>query len=130
MLRQKSWNQYEIALLIECYVNVTSQGKELEAELTKLSKKLRSMAVYQGETIVKTYRNLNGMDWQYQFIKSAFNNSLVGSRTPPKLFVEMVQLFHSDKLKFNAILMKAHQMAGDYNSTMDNKQEKFAVCIQ
>ena len=33
MLRQKTWDQYEIALLIECYVNVTSQGKELEAEL-------------------------------------------------------------------------------------------------
>lgn len=130
MLRQKTWDQYEIALLIECYVNVTSQGKELEAELVKLSKNLRSMAVRHGETIDETYRNLNGMHWQYQFIKSAFNNSSVGSRTPPRLFVEMVQLFHSDKLKFDVILMKAHQMAGDYNSTMDNKQEEFAAWIQ
>lgn len=130
MLRQKTWDQYEIALLIECYVNVTSQGKELEAELVKLSQNLRSMAVRHGETIDETYRNLNGMHWQYQFMKSAFNNSSVGSRTPPKLFVEMVQLFHSDKQKFDAILMKAHQMAGDYNSTMGNKQEEFAAWIQ
>lgn len=128
MLRQKTWDQYEIALLIECYVNVTSQGKELEAELVKLSQNLRSMAVRHGETIDETYRNLNGMHWQYQFMKSAFNNSSVGSRTPPKLFVEMVQLFHSDKQKFDAILMKAHQMAGDYNSTMGNKQEEF-LCV-
>ena len=46
MLRQKSWDQYEIALLIECYVNVTSQGKELEVELIELSENLRSMAVH------------------------------------------------------------------------------------
>lgn len=130
MLRQKSWDQYEIALLIECYVNVTSQGKELEVELIELSENLRSMAVHQGETIDETYRNLNGMHWQYQFIKSAFNNGTVGSRTPPKLFVEMVQLFLSDKQKFDSILMEAHQLARDYISTMDNKQEEFAAWIQ
>lgn len=130
MLRHKSWDKYEIALLIECYVNVTSQGKELETELIKLSKNLRSMAVHQGETIDETYRNLNGMHWQYQFIKSAFNNSLVGSKTPPKLFIEIVQLFHSDKHKFDAILMEAHRLAEDYTSTMENKKEEFTAWIQ
>lgn len=74
MSHQKPWNQFEMALLIECYINVTGKGRDLEEELVVLSQTLRKMALSAGEQIDGVYRNINGMHWQYQFIKMAIEN--------------------------------------------------------
>ena len=130
MVYQRPWDQYEVSLLIECYINVCENGFDLEVELEKLSARLQNMAICKGEVVDETYRNLNGMHWQYQFIKAAFADGNVGSRVPPKLFVEMVRLFQTDKVKFNVVLAEAHRLAGDERvKSMISTKDKFAEWI-
>ena len=130
MVYQRPWNQYEVSLLIECYINVCEKGYDLEVELEKLSVRLRNMAICKREVVDETYRNINGMHWQYQFIKAAFADGNVGSRVPPKLFVEMVRLFQTDKVKFNVVLAEAHRLAGDERvKSMISTKDKFAEWI-
>ena len=130
MVYQRPWDQYEVSLLIECYISVCENGFDLEVELEKLSARLQNMAICKGEVVDETYRNLNGMHWQYQFIKAAFADGNVGSRVPPKLFVEMVRLFQTDKVKFNVVLAEAHRLAGDERvKSMISTKDKFAEWI-
>lgn len=109
MAHQKPWNEYETALLIKAYINVKEYGKNLDEELSKLSMTLRSIAIANGEKIDETYRNLNGMHWQYGFIKLAFEKATYESRRPTELFLRMVELYKTDREKFNNILQMKYQ---------------------
>lgn len=128
MARPKIWNKYEVALLIECYENVKFKNKNLEEELNRLSRLLRNMALIEGEQIDDEYRNLNGMHWQYGFIKAAFEKVEFETRKPTPLFFEMVDLYHSDKESFNEVLIKAYQLCGElnrYNMTPKDIKQQF-----
>ena len=46
MAQQKAWNKYEVALLVECYINVTQHNHDLEEELVRLSEELRAMKAF------------------------------------------------------------------------------------
>lgn len=67
MILQKTWDKYEVALLIECYENIKN-GEDQKSALMQLSKDLRNMAILAGKNIDETYRNYNGMVWQYAYI--------------------------------------------------------------
>ena len=110
MSHQKAWNKYEVALLVESYINVTEHGHNLEVELSQLSKCLRHMAVLDGEVIDDVYRNLNGMHWQYALLQSVFRGKTYGNRNAPKMFYEMVSLYKSNKFAFDKVLDEAHQL--------------------
>lgn len=126
MPQQKKWNEYEVALLIEVYIKVTTQGAELKSELEDLSVSLRNMAILAGEQIDNTYRNLNGMQWQYAFIKEAFEKTTFDSREPSTLFMQMVNLYKNDRTSFERILDVANSKAGKVKTQMtmeDNRQQ-------
>ena len=69
MSRQAIWNKHEVALLIDTYSKVTAKKAEKIPALIELSRRLRNMAINAGIEIDDTYRNLNGMQWQYSFIE-------------------------------------------------------------
>ena len=99
MAHQRPWNKYEVALLIECYINVTEKGRPLEDELIRLSTVLRQMAINTGLEIDEVYRNLNGMHWQYGFMKATFEGAK-NSGNPSKLFFDMVALYRTTRWSF------------------------------
>lgn len=111
MVHQRPWNKYEVALLIECYINVTEKGCNLEDELNRLSIALRQMALNDGFEIEEVYRNLNGMHWQYGSMKSAFEGAQSKDGKFSKLFVDMVALYKNDRVAFQEVLGEAHRLA-------------------
>ena len=126
MMLQKTWDKYEVALLIECYENIKN-GEDQKSALMQLSKDLRNMAILAGKNIDETYRNYNGMVWQYAYIKLAFNKGSYGTRRPTPLFVKMVELYDSDRCEFDKILEEAHRISGrdeetKMQSIVDTKQ--------
>ena len=126
MILYKIWDKYEVALLIECYENIKN-GEDQKSALMQLSKDLRNMAILAGKNIDETYRNYNGMVWQYAYIKLAFNKGSYGTRRPTPLFVKMVELYDSDRCEFDKILEEAYRISGrdeetKMQSIVDTKQ--------
>lgn len=107
-MHQRAWNKYEIALLIEAYLRVKNENKSLDPILSQLSKDLRTMEMSSSSHIDDTFRNLNGMHWQYGFMKKAFEKDEYGTRTPPKSFLEMVSLYRENNEQYLSILNEAH----------------------
>lgn len=131
MAQQKAWNKYEVALLVECYINVTQHNHDLEEELVRLSSELRAMAKNAGEQIDDVYRNLNGMHWQYRFIKMAFENpdGIYASKKVSALFASVVEIYKTNKQEFNKILKEAYRLSGKTEKrlmTQEEVQQKFA----
>lgn len=110
MPRQMSWNKYEVAMLIDAYNKIKSNPLNKLQILQKLSDDLRTMAKNTGMAIDETYRNLNGMQWQYGFIERAFLKTGYGDRMPPKMFQEMVNLYETNEDEFKNTLTKAYQL--------------------
>ena len=113
---KKNWDKYEVALIIEVYQNIKQGRVDKQAALVALSHNLRQMAKNEGLEIDDKFRNLNGMQWQLGFIERAFVGEDYESRTPPRIFIEMVAVYNENQAEFQSILAEAH----------DNKrQEKF-----
>ena len=111
MAHQRPWNKYEVALLIECYINVTEKGCNLEDELNRLSIALRQMALNGGFEIDEVYRNLMGMRSQYSALKAAFAGVHYKEGKPSQLFFDMVALYKNDRVAFQEVLGEAHRLA-------------------
>lgn len=131
MAHQAPWNKYEVALLIECYINVSQYDHDLDKELIRLSADLRVMAIRAGNQIDDVYRNLNGMRWQYQFIKMAFEkpDGVYASKKVSSLFASVVKIYKSDKQKFYEILKEAYRLSGKIGTklmTPEEVQQTFA----
>ncbi len=105
---QKNWDKYEVALLIEAYQNIKQGRADRNTALVVLSQNLRQMAINEGLEIDDTFRNINGMQWQMGFIERAFMGVDYESRTPPRIFVEMVAMFNENQAEYQAILDEAH----------------------
>ena len=78
MKRQPTWDKYEVALLINSYIQIKNGIEEKTHELKKLSEKLRRKAENEDLIIDETFWNLNGMQWQLGFVDCAFNNKNFG----------------------------------------------------
>lgn len=105
---QKNWNKYEVALLIEAYQNIKQGRVDRNSTLVGLSQNLRQMAINKGLEIDDTFRNLNGMRWQLGFIERAFLCDSYESRTPSRIFVEMVAQYKDNQEEYQSILDEAH----------------------
>lgn len=124
MSRQAVWNKYEVALLIDTYLKVSEKGIEKLPALIELSRRLRSIATNAGIEIDDTYRNLNGMQWQYAFIERAFQEKGIGSHKPPKLFLELVRTYKTQPDVFNAILLEAYKLSDEQGTSGQNDLSK------
>lgn len=104
---QKSWDEYEVALLIEAYFEIKKDTKRKKEILTDLSNNLRQRAINMGLTIDDEFRDLNGMLWQETYIDKAFNQTRFDSRTPSVLFQKMADMYTSNPEQFNRIFSEA-----------------------
>lgn len=119
----KNWDKYEVALLIDTYVNVKASTIGLDEALSDLSNKLRTMAEIDGFEVSDAFRNINGMHWQYGFIKLAFENIEFTTRKPSKLFIEMVDMYMNHRDEFATVLKEAKDKLNKTNMrSMGNKE--------
>lgn len=125
-MSQKNWDKYEVALLIEAYQNIKQGRVDKKSALIALSQNLRKMAQNENLEIDDTFRNMNGMQWQLGFIERAFIGNDYDSRTPPKIFIEMVALYNQNQNEFKDILSEAHRkIDGDTNMGDDERRKLF-----
>lgn len=125
-MSQKNWDKYEVALLIEAYQNMKQGRVDRTSALISLSQNLRQMAQNDGLEIDETFRNLNGMSWQMSFIEKAFSGDTYESRTPPHIFIEMVDIYNKNPQEFQKILDEAHiRVAGNREISDDEQKELF-----
>lgn len=113
MARQLPWNRYEVALLLDAYLQIQKEAQKGKEILADLSKNLRERALRLGYTIDETFRNENGMSIQYQRMKFLMTNSAYGFEGPiPRCFHEVVDIYNRDWNWYQMILNKAKKDAG------------------
>lgn len=120
MSNRVSWNQYEAVLLVDTYVKVRSGVLERNDAVVQLSKLLREYGKANGIEIDDVYRNTNGINMRLSEIEHLFNDGKGGLKNTSKLFIETVELYNSDKTRFDALLVEARRM------TNQNKSNKMS----
>lgn len=110
MSNRVSWNQYEAVLLVDTYVKVRSGVLERNDAVVQLSKSLREYGKANGIEIDDVYRNTNGINMRLSEIERLFNDGKGGLKNTSKLFIETVELYNSDKARFDALLVEARRM--------------------
>lgn len=123
MKRQPSWDQFEVALLIDAYIRISENGENKKKVLQELSDRLRNKARNEGLEIDDTFRNLNGMMWQIGFIECAFKKTGYGKHMPSKLFQRLVDMYQNQKDDFFKIYESAI-CKSDGCVAKDNSKEK------
>lgn len=123
MKRQPSWDQFEVALLVDAYIRITEDGENKKEVLQELSNQLREKARKEGLIIDDTFRNLNGMMWQIGFVECAFKKTGYGKHMPSKLFQRIVDLYQNQREEFMEIYESALNKSGGY-MTKDNHEER------
>lgn len=104
------WNKYEVVLLIEGYFKYQNTDSTRKEVISELSKRLRARMINLGMSISDTYRNENGIDLQMRAMEYILTNGEHGMNHPPKIFVEIGDLYANDKDKYNNLLSIANVM--------------------
>ena len=125
-MREKNWDKYEVALLIEAFLAI-GNGADRLAILQGLSSNLRKMAENEGFDIDDKFRNLNGVQWQLGYIKLIFNETELKNRKAPKLFIDGVQLYKEQRKEYEDILQEAHVKIrqGTEEMTVEDNKKNF-----
>lgn len=125
--RQPNWDIYEAAILHEAVLSVEA-GKETRKDaIRRASAELRKIAIAKGISIDETYRNTNGIAFQFQSMEfSAFGRESVTQKTGSRVFDEVVSLYKNENDKYNRILSDAHAMSkrDTASSTTENRNLK------
>ncbi len=104
------WNKYEVALLIDAYFAYQDGNITRKEVVMKLSKRLRARMINLGMSISDTYRNENGIDLQMRAMEYVLTNGEHGMDHPPKIFVEIGDLYAHDKDNYYDLLAIANVM--------------------
>ena len=121
--RQPNWDLYEAALLLEAVYNVES-GKETKRDaIRRVSSTLREIAKEKGLQIDDTFRNVNGITFQFQSMEySALGRTSATHKTGSKVFDEVVALYRNNKSEYERILHAVHSMT-EKNGGLPNQSD-------
>lgn len=127
MASQLPWNRYEVALLLDAYLQIQEEPQKEKEILADLSKILRERALHLGHTIDAAFRNENGMSIQYQRMKFLMKDGAVGFEGPiPRSFHEVVNIYKKDRNWYQMILNKARKDAG---LEVEEKKKKAPIIV-
>lgn len=119
------WDEYETVILISACVDYNA-GKCTKKEAIKdVSQILRKRAEKNGIEIDDVFRNENGITMQFMLVNELLTQEKSGLRGASKLFISMVELYKSDRTKFQEILMEARKTV-EANKT---NQEQFTAWL-
>lgn len=106
-LRQPSWDKYETALLIEAYWKIKADRSQKGTFVAALSSSLRKRATF---GIDDTFRNENGINMRLGELDFLFSKGCVGLKNTSDLFREMVEMYQSNRAKYEKVLSEAKEM--------------------
>ena len=106
MGKQRPWDQYEAAILLEATVKVLEGSVERKDAISYVSKALRDRAQKEGFAVDDTFRNEAGITFQMYSMESAYLGHTV-LKPATKLFSEIVQLKKEDLTKYRMVLHNA-----------------------
>jgi hypothetical protein len=108
--KQPKWNKYEVALLIETFINIKNRIIEREKAIVELSDLLRKYAIKNGVKIDEKYRNRSGITMKIENIKFLFSNGKEGLAKHSKLEKEIVSLYINNISAYENLLDEAKQI--------------------
>lgn len=110
--RQPKWDLFEAAFLLEAVLKVEAGQEKKRDAIKRVSSALRAIAINKGLAVNKTYRNENGIAFQFQSMEfSMFGRMSATHKTGSKLFDEAVALYRTDVNEYKNILTTAHSLA-------------------
>lgn len=138
MLKQPRWDKYEVAILIDKYSKMVSNGYDKDAVVHEVSDLLRARAISNGRIINEQYRNIAGIYLMMFCLKDLFSDGKEGLKHYSKLFVEIYDLYKNNKEEFVSILREAYKQCdvvnedyiGEYVSTCNDMKTEADVKIE
>lgn len=128
MKNQPAWNQYEAALLLDGYLQI-SAGENRKEVIEKISNMLRQMAMASGIKIDSIYRNVNGITLQMDRMRMAMTGQIDESRKPNKVFLDIVSVYKNDRENFCKILEKAKDMCKEESKESEDLTVKIELPV-
>ncbi len=119
------WDEYETAILISACVDYNAGRCTKKEAIKYVSQTLRNRAEKNGIEIDDVFRNENGITMQFMLVNELLTQEKCGLRGASKLFISMVELYKSDRTKFQEILMEARKTV-EANKT---NQEQFTAWL-
>lgn len=119
------WDEHETAILIAACADYHA-GKCTKKEAIKdVSQTLRRRAEESGIEIDEVFRNENGITMQFMLVNELMTQEKCGLRGASKMFINMVEMYKSDRIKFQEILTEAKKTV-EANKT---NQEQFTAWL-
>lgn len=129
MAKQSKWDKYEAAILLEAVLNIENNIENRSDAIERVSKHLRTMAQNRGFSIDDTYRNTNGISMQMVAMRATVFNIECKMKSHSKVFCEITNLYHTNRLEFETILGEAHDWI-NYNKEEQHmtRGDKTTIC--
>ena len=105
------WDEYESALLLSELLRVLNGETTRKDAVKFVSQTLRQRAVARGIEIDDIFRNENGIQLQMKAMEFIFTNGTSGLEKPSMLFRQTVDLYRTNREKFQRILQGEEPMA-------------------
>lgn len=103
------WDQYETAILIDAYEQVEKNIISEKEAISSVSIILRERAINQGFEIEESFRNKNGITWQYNILENIMSEGRTGHKQRQSVFSEIAHLYKTNRGEFNKILDSARK---------------------
>ncbi len=105
-----TWNDYEIALLIETTLDTINNPQSYKNNVENLSNTLRQMAVVKGIDIDEKYRNCNGIILQMTKMRYLLTNGKEGLPGASNDFKRIVDLYFNDHQAYVTLCEESKKM--------------------
>ena len=119
MVRQRPWDKYEAAILLEAVIKIYQGEVERKQAIADVSDKLRKKALNEGLEIDDIYRNIAGITFQMYSMESAYVGYTI-RKPATKLFLEIVKTMKDNKEEYDEILQEAKTLVGE-NKSLEEK---------
>lgn len=106
MVLRKSWDLTEAAILLDGLLQVRNYGKNRQDVICNISSRLRNSATKAGLPVDDQFRNTNGITLQLSSLEYVFTKGEKGLHKPTKLFVDIVDIYNTNREKYNMLLME------------------------
>ncbi len=112
--RKPKWDIFEAAILLDGFLQTQLKTYSRLKIVKSISLQLRQMAINRGLKIDNVYRNENGISYQIKSMESAFKGKTI-SIPATKLFIEIVDLYNTNRAKYDTILKEAKEIIDKTN---------------